>query len=148
MSLLKWLFRVWRGRCLGRELCDFGSVTTWDMRASVGRQSGCATTTTTTTTTRVLTLSNIIKTDSLIEESFFRVCRTEYYQNWLCQWGKFIQSLPYRILSRQTLTLRLVPSEFAVQNIIKTDLHLEANSLQRRTKKTNSFNVPSKQQQD
>ena len=58
MNLLKWLFRVWRGRCLGSELCDFSSITTWDMRSSVGRQSGCATTTTTTTTTRVLTLSN------------------------------------------------------------------------------------------
>ena len=56
MNLLKWLLRVWRGRCLGSELCDFGSVTAWDMRTSVGRQSGCATTTTTTTTTHVLTL--------------------------------------------------------------------------------------------
>ena len=50
---------VWRGRCLGSELCDFGSITAWDMRTSIGRQSGCATTTTTTTTICVLTLSGI-----------------------------------------------------------------------------------------
>ena len=49
---------VWRGRCIGSDLSVRLRLRyAWNMRTSVGRQSGCATTTTTTTTTRVLTLS-------------------------------------------------------------------------------------------
>ena len=51
---------VWRGRCLGSDLSVRLRLRyAWNMRTSVGRQSGCATTTTTTTTTRVLTLSTV-----------------------------------------------------------------------------------------
>ena len=56
MNLLKWLFCV-KGQVFRWRSVRLGLRYAWDMRTSVGRQSGCATTTTTTTTTRVLTLS-------------------------------------------------------------------------------------------
>ena len=70
---------VWRGRCLGSDLrlsVRLRLCYTWDMRTSVGRQSGCATTTTTTTTTttRVLTLSSVL--------SVYCVCQRNQVEEW------------------------------------------------------------------
>ena len=52
-----WIVKFVAGRTFGLRTVRLRLRYAWDMRTSVGRQSGCATTT--TTTTRVLTLSNV-----------------------------------------------------------------------------------------